>query len=245
MSYIPHTPFSSDRPRRTATVPAASTLEACANARRRVLLSVLATASEPRTDAALATRVAAREEGKPAAAVTDEERDSVAATLHHRHLPKLTDLGVVERTDEGTVLADDAPEFDARGLLDVPDASDTAGASEADALFDALASDERRVVLAVLAEAATEEAMTVECLVEALADDDAPGPDVELSAADAPRAEIELHHRHLPKLADCELVSWDREAGTVAFEGHPLLRESWVDSAAASESTTGPLPGGE
>lgn len=239
MSYIPLTPFSADAEQATA-FPAEETLAALANARRRTVLSVLYDRGEPLSNPALATRVAARELGKPAANVTDDERESVEITLHHRHLPKLTDLGLVERTiDEKTAVTADALDVASMSLLDVPDESRIPGIADTDTLFDALADDQRRALLAVLAEVA--EPLDVETLAEIVGDHDTTGPDAEFPAADSTRMEIALHHRHLPKLEDAGLVTYDTDAGTVTYEGHPFLRDEWVDPDAAPVEV-GPMP---
>jgi DNA-binding transcriptional ArsR family regulator len=240
MSYTPHPSFSTDRTESRGAFPSEETFAAVAVARRRLVLAVLDSQSDPLSDETLAAHVAGREAGTDPEDVSDEARDSVATSLYHRHLPKLAALGVVDRTEAGTTLADDAPSFAAMGLLDVADSSDDSGVEEADALFDVLSSDERRVVVATLAEEAFANSISLDDLSAALVADDAPGPDAEF-ASDETRRSIELHHRHLPKLVDCGLVSWDREAGRVRFEGHPLLRESWV--ATASRPVDGPKPG--
>ena len=238
MSYIPLHSLDADRPRRHAQFPTETAFSALANARRRLLLRVLSTASSPLTTESLATRIAASEAATSVAEVTHEEHQAVAATLHHSHLPKLADLGIVERVDGETHLADDAPDFEAMGVFDLPDSAAETGADRVDTLFDALARDQRRTVVAVLA--ASGEELAVETLAEAVTGDDAPGPDVEFPPAGSTRMDVELYHRHLPKLADCGLVSWDREAGTVVFENHPLFALEWVDPVAAR----GPVAGG-
>lgn len=237
MSYIPLHSFDADRPRRHDQFPTETAFSALANARRRLLLRVLSAASTPLTTESLATRIAASEAATDVAEVTDEAHQAVAATLHHAHLPKLADLGIVERVDGETRLADNAPDFEAMGVLDLPDSDAEAGADQVDALFDVLASDQRRTVLTVLA--ASGEELAVETLAEAVTGDDAPGPDAEFPPAGSTRMDIELHHRHLPKLADCGLVSWDREAGTVVFENHPLFALEWVDPVAARRPVAG------
>jgi DNA-binding transcriptional ArsR family regulator len=64
-----------------------------ANRRRRVTLSVL---EEGQTSVeALATSIAADELDKPRSRVTDEDRTRVEVALHHVHLPKLQDAGLL------------------------------------------------------------------------------------------------------------------------------------------------------
>jgi DNA-binding transcriptional ArsR family regulator len=38
----------------------------------------------------------------------------------------------------------------------------------------------------------------------------------------------ELHHTHLPKLESAGLLTYDVEAKTVTYEGHPSLDEEWL-----------------
>lgn len=73
-------------------------LAALSDSRRRRLLTALDGEREASLRD-LAVRVAAREEGKPAGDVTDDERKSVRVSLYHAHVPKLADAGVVEYDD--------------------------------------------------------------------------------------------------------------------------------------------------
>lgn len=62
---------------------------------RRRTLSVLHDRDDPMTIAELATRIVAREEDKPFSAVSDDECAPLAIRLHHVHLPKLADHGLL------------------------------------------------------------------------------------------------------------------------------------------------------
>lgn len=70
------------------------------------------------------------------------------------------------------------------------------------AVRDSLATAERRTVVEVIETAETPVERTQ--IAHALDPDD---PD---------RVEIELYHRHLPKLASAGVVDWDRTAGTIS-----------------------------
>lgn len=62
--------------------------------RRRVLLAVLEDRSAPITLEELTSLVANREEGIDMAAADD--LNEVEITLHHGHLPKLRDIGIID-----------------------------------------------------------------------------------------------------------------------------------------------------
>jgi hypothetical protein len=78
--------------------------EALCDRRRRLLLAALLTGRGERPLPALATELVARERGKPAGDVTDAERRRVHASLYHRHLPKLADLGFVDYRTGGVII---------------------------------------------------------------------------------------------------------------------------------------------
>lgn len=201
-----------------AETDATALFAALAHPRRRHLVAVLSARDGPVDEGALATRIAARERGSRPAAVTDDDQRSVLVTLHHRHLPKLDDTGLVDRdAGEKQVAATGGRRLAGTGLLD-PDVDE--------ALFDALAAERRRTVLAVLRERPGGEVVAVESLAAAVAAR-------ERSRDDGPAAVLlQLHHRHLPKLDDVGLVAHDADRGTVTYEGHPDLEPGWVVSAA-------------
>ena len=66
--------------------------------RRRLLLDVLAEESEPAGLGELAATIAAREDGTDA--VDEATAERVAVTLHHVHLPKMGELGILDYDPE-------------------------------------------------------------------------------------------------------------------------------------------------
>lgn len=75
------------------TAKRADLFDALAHRRRRQTLRVLRDAGVPLPLSELATRVARREQATPNGGPTDPER--VELTLHHWHLPKLAESGLV------------------------------------------------------------------------------------------------------------------------------------------------------
>lgn len=63
--------------------------------RRRLIVDVV-TEQGVLTTRDVATQVAAREREIPPHAVTDEQRREVTIALHHVHVPKLADVGILE-----------------------------------------------------------------------------------------------------------------------------------------------------
>lgn len=71
------------------------TFELLSSERRRLAMRVLCDESMPCDLGTLARKVAACEQGVRSDDVTRAERDTVAASLHHAHLPKLDARDVV------------------------------------------------------------------------------------------------------------------------------------------------------
>ncbi len=67
-----------------------------ANQRRRLVVSVLDQDSQPVTLSDLAKRVAARTDETPTAGGTDAAVERIRTSLHHVHLPKLVEAGIVD-----------------------------------------------------------------------------------------------------------------------------------------------------
>ena len=74
-------------------------------ARRRTVLSVLTESTSPMDVESLATRVAARERDVDADSLSESTVEDVHVTLHHVHLPKLDDAGLVDHDRENGTAA--------------------------------------------------------------------------------------------------------------------------------------------
>lgn len=82
-----------------------------------------------------------------------------------------------------------------------------------------LASERRREALSYLT-ARAGEAVDVDELVSVVAESERPDPG---PVSHRERVETDLHHVHLPKLADAGVVSFDPVAGTVRYEPVPKI----------------------
>lgn len=87
-----------------------------------------------------------------------------------------------------------------------------------DAVFDALADDHRRDLLAYLRDASEASVEELATFVQRQADGARRGNDGNDLA-------VRLHHVHLPKLADADLVEYDRNAGRVEYVGGSEIAE--------------------
>lgn len=175
------------------------------SARRRQALAALVESSAPVSEDALALYVLSRERDEPVAAVSDDDRTQAQAGLQHRHLPMLADAGLVHwDQNHGTVTTADHPLFDDstfRRLLERPGAV-------SDDVISCLADERRRSVIDALE---TNGEMDLDDLareVSRRADDESTDDVL-----------VDLHHLHVPKLADAGIVDYDPDEKRVAFDG--------------------------
>jgi hypothetical protein len=202
--------------------------------RRFVVTLVSRRDPEPVPRRELATALAARKSDKPHREVTDEERQQAAARLHHRHLPRLTDAGLIEHdTEDGAVGLSDHPAFQDQGILDVVADTVPATSESLDTLFDGIAEAHRRDVVDVLSHQFGP--IHVETLAREL---EASGRDVR--ASEVPETVVDriqgrLLHVELPALSEAGLVEYDPAERTVAYAGHPQLRVPWMHSVLQPE----------
>jgi DNA-binding transcriptional ArsR family regulator len=202
--------------------------------RRRIVAMVSDRAPDPVPRDELATALAARTNGDRPDDVTDEERERVASRLHHTHLPALAWAGLVEYDpDDVTVALSDHPALEDPGIVEVVEGEVPADPGSLDALLRALADARRRTVLDVLSHQIGR--IHVETLARELEARAENTRESDVPAEDADRVLGALVHGDLPCLADAELVEFDPDEGTVAYEGHPQLRVPWMHSVLQPE----------
>lgn len=106
-------------------------------------------------------------------------------------------------------------------LPPVPD-EQTMAAGELDSLFELLANRQRRRVLGYLVEADDGVATFSDIIDHVVAESG--------DSTDEERVAINLHHTHLPKLEDENVVEYDERSETVRYRGGPAITE-WVEFA--------------
>ncbi|MFB6143039.1 MAG: hypothetical protein ABEJ30_06820 [Halorientalis sp.] len=122
---------------------------------------------------------------------------------------------------------DTSPEGGNEQTVVGPVASERAPVTPAvDDVFDLLAHDRRRDVCLFLTRT-DRSVVTVDELAAALAVD-----------ADRERLAVDLHHRHLPKLAAAGVVDYDPRSTTARYWGQPTV-EKWAEHAAHVEGRAG------
>jgi DNA-binding transcriptional ArsR family regulator len=190
-------------PDRRRTESDSRRLGALANETRQQIVRILREQPGSVSEADLAERLAATSDSG------DGTSDTVASLrihLHHVHLPKLADGGLVERDrEERTVAATDHPVYDSAR---VGGATSTDGR---DSIASLPVDDSRREILAIVE--SENGALSRGALARELASRGANGRPPESLVDDI---EVRLHHYHLPKLEADDFVEYDRDDATVA-----------------------------
>ncbi|ELZ05633.1 hypothetical protein C482_01936 [Natrialba chahannaoensis JCM 10990] len=199
---------------------------------RRHLLGVLYEhAPDPLSLSACATRVVSRKADTPRAAVSDAAVEQLRLSLHHVHLPKLADAGLVDHdTENQTVARADHSAYRDSAIVDTIQSPDEARTDSLDVVFDALADTRRRNVLACLNHSF--QAIHIETLARDVATREQPTGETTMSESgpDTDQVLASLEHTTLPTLAAAGLVDFDPNERTVAYRGHPNLCVSWLHS---------------
>lgn len=196
----------------SATDTVTAVFQSLTSRRRRLALAILGDGSGLTTEHGLAIRLAAVEQNKPPDDVAEGEREEVLATLHHTHLPRLADAGLIERHGDCVVLIG-RDNLARLGLTDALDAWVADEPDDLDSVLRALAHERRRAALMAL-------------------DRDGPTTLADLTARlgstpeEREELRIELHHTHLPRLAAAGLIERDDER--ITFVEHPLIATLWV-----------------
>lgn len=128
---------------------------------------------------------------------------------------------------------DRPPDSDVEPLADLSQVESTDPRIAVEQIHRLLASARRRYVLSHLSSSPGED-VPLDDVVTAVVEREHPDPGP-LSHRD--RVETDLHHVHLPKLADSGVVSHDPEAGTVRYEPSEAVETLLAVSEAFGERT--------
>ncbi|MEF8937702.1 MAG: hypothetical protein V5A32_07075 [Halovenus sp.] len=202
-------------------------------ARRRILERLGERAPQPLTRRDLATDLV-QNDSVAQDGDTDADLQQALRALHHTHLPKLEAAGLVRReTARELVTITDHPAFEDGGILAAIESESDESSDPLDRLFGALGNARRRAILGVLCH--QDGSIHTETLARTLGAREQEIPESEVPAGDLETIVVDLVHCQLPSLADSGLVTYDSDAGTVAYEGHPQLTVPWTHSVLSPE----------
>lgn len=184
--------------------------------RRREILRVLTTWRTPLSEQKLTAYLGASKQGSQP--VNAPVTDALRVELKHRHLPALEAAGFITWNQQEEAVETTAhpafgdPRFER--LLDIQ-------TEDLDVVFSSLAHDYRRIVLTVLERNQSPESrINLAQQIRRLSPDEA-GVD----SADGDVIGLSLHHTHLPKLDENDLIGYDPGSGKVTYASHPVLKD--------------------
>lgn len=174
--------------------------------RRIRLLAVLGSRPGRLSLAELASAIVEREGD----ASTERARREVRVSLVHNHLPRLSEYGLVEwDRSTGAELVAELPVHPADLSALLERCEGDAGRQVLEALVDPV----RMRIVSMLS--ASDQPLSIDVLASRLAARDV-GPDSQ------ERAKLVLHHVHLARLEDNEIVAFDADTGLVGRDGRVL-----------------------
>jgi hypothetical protein len=195
-------------------------------ARRATLATVSET--EPVDLSTLAERVSSKLDSQDSG---EQRTHRAQIDLVHKHLPALQAAGLLtwDRDTDMVELTDHPALGDSRfhRFLD-------SGTDRVDNVLEALTHEFRRVTLTILwneQDSIGRDALA-ERLLEHLAEENIGGSLTEGQLA------IDLHHRHLPKLAAQNFIEYDIETGQIRYTDDPLLDEVFRTVYEVDQKTT-------
>jgi len=193
---------------------------ALADERRREIVRILEHRATSVDIEELAFLLVAAEQDKSLLAVTEEELEAVRASLRHVQLPVLQAAGLVAWDDASeTVTMTDHPTLADPKVTTIIETD----APNWDEILASLADERRRILLAALyrTDGPMERAELATEITEKIRDT--------AETAITVRGVLQqIHHIHLPKLADAGLVTYDVDGKAVTYEGHPAIDEEWL-----------------
>ena len=184
----------------------------------------------------LANDLASTEREPSIADATPTGRRTIENTLAHVHLPTLAEAGLVSLDrPEATVEATEHPALEDprfRRLLELD-------VKNLDATLERMSHDRRRLALAVLRDEGTKTPRAA--LARAILRRETGEIDPHPEAIDD--LIVLLHHVHLPKLADADLVVSDPETGATTYTGHPAAEAVFTTVVEPGECLVDKLDG--
>lgn len=192
--------------------------EILAHPRRSMVCSLLFERGGSLSVTELVSLIFASETTDPNAVPSAEQRRDVHVDLYHRHLPKLTDHGVIgwDRANDNVSFAVD-PDVD----LDRLEAFlEPFGIHRSGELFELLSHPRRRTVLVALDRDDTVSVDELATRVVAIEEGISTGA---VSPSETTHAHIDLRHVHLPAMANLDVVDYDHSSDRVTYRGHPAL----------------------
>ncbi|EMA00455.1 DUF7344 domain-containing protein [Haloferax denitrificans] len=184
------------------------------NSRRRSTIRMVSQSDSPLTIEEIAERIAAQENDKARSQLTSDERQRVYITLYQLHLRKLSEEEIIEFDEEsGVVRRGELFDPYLRSLHEYIPENDL-GQRELDNCFHILQNARRRMVIETLED--VESPVSIGDLAERIASNETNKAIGQLTSSERKRVYTALYQAHLPKLADADVIDFDKHRGKVS-----------------------------